>query len=153
MYYMQTNAQVKCYRKTILLWLRLYVDDNQRSWDIFVQHLTYAYIFQLSCSDNVSQFSLTLTQYLHGLVNLDRPAVLPTEPFTKKTQRALRARLLDQLTTMSLKMYGILGLFQRSYKTDWPNNSSGAEIFNLKIRIQPYPAIVHYNSVEQWWSI
>lgn len=74
-----TNSQVEIYSKTLLSRLWLYTADNQQSWNIFVQQLTYTYNCQVRYSTNETSISPTLSRYPPGPTKVVSLSTLPDE--------------------------------------------------------------------------
>lgn len=70
-YHFQTNGRVERYNKAAVGRLQDYVAEDQHSWDMLVQTLTYAYNMQVHRSIGVSPFKPVLSRHLSGATICD----------------------------------------------------------------------------------
>lgn len=110
-----TNGQVERYIRTLVSELRLYVAENERNLDIFVQPSTYAYNWRPHSSTNLPPFSMTHTWLSPGPVSIDSRTALPTDALTATTPKGLHTNLLAGRASISPKVsYKLHNSQQRS---------------------------------------
>lgn len=73
----QINAQVERNIKTLASPLRPYIKDNLKSWDIFVQPVSYAYSCQVHRFTTEKLFTLDFTRHPPGPTTHDGRTALP----------------------------------------------------------------------------
>lgn len=59
-YHLQSNGQVECYNRTVLVALRAYVADHPSDWDLYTDTLMYEYNCQPHTSISIATFELVL---------------------------------------------------------------------------------------------
>lgn len=102
--YSQTNGQLKRYSKTLVLRLRLYIADNRKSWDNFVQPLTYAYNCRVYHCAFQTLFSLVLLGNPPRLDTTDTPTALASDLYIATNPATIRQYIMIQLPSMQTKV-------------------------------------------------
>ena len=93
-YHPQTNGQTERYNRTLVERLRHYVSDHQKSWDEYVQPLTYAYNIQVHRSTGTTPYSLVLSRHPPNPSIESFPTVVPTDSDESVSINEMKKRVL-----------------------------------------------------------
>lgn len=123
----QIDGQVGRYNQTLVSRLRLYIDENQKNSDIYIQPLTYAYTSQVHRLTRDTPYSHIFRRHPLGLTTTASPSAPPTDAASATKPTVLGQKLLAQLSPLKAKVSATLLEKQKRYKS----------YFDRKARAQP----------------
>lgn len=110
----QTKGHVARDNKTLVTQLRVYIVDNQRNRDTFVQPLIYAYNYQIHHSTKTTS-SLTSSRYPPESITVFSQSIQRDEAESATSPKYLRQEIMHQVPAMQEKASNILTTQQAKY--------------------------------------